>query len=95
MNIKNLTIATARQLLDSQQLTSLELANYFLARINKYDETIKACLSFNEEMARQQAIEADKRLKAGEKGGLLGIPYLVKDNILVKEEKATAASKML
>ncbi len=95
MNSKKLTIAEARKLLDEGQLTSLELVEYYLARINKYDQSIKACLACNGDLAREQARQADQRLAAGEKGGLLGIPYLAKDNILVKGEKATAASKML
>lgn len=95
MNSKKLTIAEARKLLDGGQLTSLELVEYYLARINKYDKSIQACLACNSQLAREQAQQADQRLAAGEKGGLLGIPYLVKDNILVKGEKATAASKML
>ncbi len=95
MDKKNLTIAEARKLLDEGRITSLELVDYFLARIDRYNQVVKACLSFNGELAREQARQADQRLAAGERGGLLGIPYLVKDNILVKEEKATAASKML
>lgn len=95
MNLSNITIKEARKLLDNGKLTSLELTDFFLQRISDLDENLKTCISVFFNSARKDAKEADKRIAQGEKGDLLGIPYLLKDIILTKGKKTTAASKML
>jgi len=66
-----------------------------LAQIKKLDKDIHACLLVCEAEALAAAAEADQRIKAGEKGSLLGIPYLCKDIIMTKGLRTTAASKIL
>lgn len=95
MNLSNITIKEARKLLDNGKLTSLELTDFFLQRISDLDENLKTCISVFFDSAREDAKEADKRIAQGEKGDLLGIPYLLKDIILTKGKKTTAASRML
>jgi aspartyl-tRNA(Asn)/glutamyl-tRNA(Gln) amidotransferase subunit A len=94
-NLNELTIKEARELLDSGKVSSLELTQACLARIKELNGEINACLLVDENGAILAAREADKRLSEGEKGGLLGIPYLCKDNIMVKGLRTTAASKIL
>lgn len=95
MNLNELTILEARTLLDKGSITSVELTESCLARIKEIDKKIHACLSLARKEALTEAGLADKRLRAGERSPLLGIPYLVKDNILTKGLATTAASKML
>ncbi len=95
MNLNELTIFEARQLLDKGKITSVELTEACLLRIKEVDKKLHACLSISRKEALTEASLADKRIRAGERGDLLGIPYLVKDNILTKGTKTTAASKML
>ncbi|MFA5000472.1 MAG: Asp-tRNA(Asn)/Glu-tRNA(Gln) amidotransferase subunit GatA [Patescibacteria group bacterium] len=95
MSLNKLTIKEARGKLDSGEITALDLTRACLARIKEVDGEIHACLSICEKEALVAAEEADKRLKAGETGDLLGIPYLCKDNIMTKGLKTTAASKIL
>jgi len=95
MNLNELTILEARQLLDKGKITSVELTEACLGRIGEIDKKVHACLLVSRKEAMTEASLADKRIRAGEAGALLGIPYLVKDNILTKGLKTTAASKML
>jgi aspartyl-tRNA(Asn)/glutamyl-tRNA(Gln) amidotransferase subunit A len=95
MNLEKITIKGARDLLKSKKISSLEMTRFFLDRIKKFDGDIRSCISVFEEEAEQEAQEADERIARGEEGDLLGIPYLLKDNMLVKNRKTTAASKML
>jgi aspartyl-tRNA(Asn)/glutamyl-tRNA(Gln) amidotransferase subunit A len=94
IDLKNLDIKKARQHLDAGDFSALELTRVYLAEIKKKDGDIHAYLEVFSD-AEEQAKTADEKIKAGEKGMLLGIPLAVKDNILIKGRKASAASKIL
>jgi aspartyl-tRNA(Asn)/glutamyl-tRNA(Gln) amidotransferase subunit A len=95
MNLLDITIVDARKMLDNKEITAVELTRACLARIERFDIKIHACLTVCADEALAAALMADERLAKGECGGLLGIPYLAKDNIMTKGIKTTAASKML
>lgn len=95
MNLNELTIKTAQQLLQSEEITSVELTKACLKRIKQVDRKIHACLMVDEKSALRKAALADKRRQQGESSPLLGIPFLVKDNIMTKGMITTAGSKML
>ncbi len=96
MNLKELTIKEAHKLLEKKEITSVELAKAHFDEIKKGDKEIHAFLSLNEEEALAAAKKVDERISKGEPIEMLaGIPAAVKDNILVKNAKTTAASKIL
>ncbi|MDP1706254.1 MAG: Asp-tRNA(Asn)/Glu-tRNA(Gln) amidotransferase subunit GatA [bacterium] len=96
MDLKNLSIASVRQSLVDKVFSAKELTEYFLAQINEKDSDLKAFLSVNKEEALKQAVVVDEIVTSGrELPSLSGLPLAVKDNILIEDWPATAASKIL
>lgn len=62
------------------ELTSVEATEAAIARIEEYDEAINAVVVRDFDRARQQARDADARLKKVEKAPLLGVPMTVKES---------------
>ena len=96
MKLNELTISKARQALLKKEFSALELTQAFLDRIKERNNKINAVLSLCEEKAVLKAKEIDEFIsKRIELPVLAGIPCLIKDNILVKDVKCTAGSKIL
>lgn len=76
------------------EVTSVELTNYFLSRIDHYAD-LNAYLDVNNELSLEQAKQADKLLQSGNAGPLTGIPLAHKDVFVTKGWKSTAGSMML
>lgn len=94
MTIETLTIAEARRALDAREYTARDLAAAFLDRISKVNPTLNAFLEVFDDVLAQADV-ADARIQRGESAPLLGIPLAIKDNILIKGKKVSAASKIL
>ncbi len=89
-------IKDLHQKLVSGEISALRLTEEYLSKIKKENENIFAYLTITEKLALEQAQRVDDKIKNGEEIGILeGIPGSVKDMILVKNERATAASKIL
>lgn len=94
--LNNLSVVSAHELLRSKKVSCIDLVQYYLDRIKKYDSTIKACLTVCADQAIVQAKAVDEKVQAGEKIELLeGIPFAAKDMCLTAGVKTTAASKIL
>ena len=92
----SLSATSMKELLDKKEVSSVEITKSVIERIEKTDKDINAYISYNFENAVKQAQEVDEKRAKGETVGVLaGIPIAVKDNICVKNLKATCASKML
>ena len=64
------------------QITSLELCQIYIDRINKFEKDIKAWAHFDKKLLLEKAAEADEHRKSGKTlGPLHGIPVAVKDII--------------
>ncbi len=77
------------ELLGQGQVAPRELTEFFLARIRRLDPEIGAFVSVREERALEEADAALDRLRAGERGPLLGIPIALKDNVDIAREPTT------
>ncbi len=96
MELTDLTITQSHEGLLKKQFSALELAKVFFDRIKEENKKINAVLTLCEDRALSQAKSIDDLLsQKRELPPLAGIPCLVKDNILVKDVRATAGSKIL
>ena len=89
------TIRELRQALDDKEVSSVELAKFFLARIKKYNPELNAFITITEDEALGQAGDADQAIARGEVGLLTGIPYAAKDLFSTRGIATTAASRIL
>lgn len=77
-------------LIKNKKMTSVELTQFFLNRLKKWGDTLECVITLTEELALQQAKQADAEIKKGiYKGPLHGIPYGLKDLFAVKGYKTT------
>ena len=81
------------ELIRTKQISSVELTQFFLERLKKYDVQLACVVTLTEDLAIQQASQADAEIKAGKYRGLLhGIPYGAKDLLAKKGYKTTWGS---
>ncbi|WP_282920403.1 Asp-tRNA(Asn)/Glu-tRNA(Gln) amidotransferase subunit GatA [Ignavigranum ruoffiae] len=81
--------------LKAGQFTSVELVEHLFDYIDATDQQLNAFISLNKEEALKAAHEADQRGYQDSSFALNGVPIAIKDNILTKDLRTTAASKML
>ncbi len=87
------SIPQLASLIKNKKITSVELTKFFLDRLKKWGDTLECVITLTEDLALQQAKQADDELKRGiYRGPLHGIPYGLKDLFAVKGYKTTWGS---
>ncbi len=92
----HLTAIQIRDKFLNGEFTATQITQHFLDRIEKYNKQTGAFLVVFNEKALARAKELDAKKASGKAmGKLAGIPIAIKDNIHVKGELTTCASKFL
>ncbi|CAM6086259.1 unnamed protein product [Calypogeia fissa] len=89
-----MTVLELGALIRTKQVTSQELVQLYTNRLQRYDQWLKAVITYTTELANEQALAADALLEKGiYLGPLHGIPYGLKDIMAVPKYKTTWGSR--
>ena len=91
----NKTIAELKTALDNKTVSSVELTQHYLDRINQFDGDINSFITVTAEQALAQAKAADDARASGNINTLTGIPIAHKDIFCSNGVKTSCGSKML
>ncbi|MBC2715356.1 MAG: Asp-tRNA(Asn)/Glu-tRNA(Gln) amidotransferase subunit GatA [Desulfobacteraceae bacterium] len=95
MNLHELTIHDAQDLLKNKEISAKELTRAVFDRIDTVEPSVDAYISVTKDIALSQADAADKAISGDNIKTLTGIPLAVKDLICTKGVATTCASKIL
>ena len=95
MNLYELTIHQAHDLLRKKEVTSEEITRAVLERIDAVENKVGAFLTVAADQAIEQARRADDAIKKGHCGPLTGIPFGIKDVICTEGLRTTCGSRIL
>lgn len=94
--LHTLPVAELAQRLRNRQLSAVQLTDYFLARIARFNPHVTAFIHVDPTRARSDALRADAELANGhDRGPLHGIPYALKDIFDVAGVVTTCHSKIM
>jgi len=95
MDLFLLTLTEAGKRLESGDITSVQLTESVLSRIETVEPRVKAFITLQTDAALSQAEEADRHRKTGRAGRLCGLPISVKDVLCTSTMPTTCGSKIL
>ncbi len=91
----NITITELRKKLLSKEISATEILDYYLNRIEKFDQKLNSYITVCTEEAKKQAKEFDENFEKYKDKKLSGIPISVKDVFSTKDILTTCASHIL
>jgi aspartyl-tRNA(Asn)/glutamyl-tRNA(Gln) amidotransferase subunit A len=94
-SLTNSSLIQLSQMLANKAISSVELTQTFLNRIDALNPGINAYIALDKDKTLAQAKAADVRIAAGNAEPLTGIPIAQKDIFCAKDWQTTCGSKML
>lgn len=92
-NLEDVAFYSVRQLAElvrTRKVSSTALTEMYIARLKRYDPTLKFVITLTEERAKAKAKEADAEIAKGTyRGPLHGLPWGAKDLLAVKGYRTT------
>ena len=85
-------LAEHAAMLDRGEVSSRELTDLFLDRIERHDPALNAFRVVFDELARAEAAQADARRRSGDTRPLLGIPLAIKDDTDIQGQVTACGS---
>jgi aspartyl-tRNA(Asn)/glutamyl-tRNA(Gln) amidotransferase subunit A len=96
MDVSKLTIKHVSKLIASREISSVELVDTTIEKIEKLNPKLNSFITIIDQSARTEAERADLLIKQGKYlGPLHGIPISLKDLIYIKGVRSTSGSKIL
>jgi aspartyl-tRNA(Asn)/glutamyl-tRNA(Gln) amidotransferase subunit A len=95
MDYFSLTLCEAKKLLEKGEVSSVQLTESVLWRIDAVEDRVKSFITLDREGALSRADEADRTRQEGGGGELCGLPIGVKDVLCTSDMKTTCGSRIL
>jgi len=95
MELHDLTLIQALEMLDKKEVSSVELTRALLERMEATEDRVRAYLTTIPELALEQAEAADQARAQGGAGPLCGVPAGLKDVLCTQGVRTTCGSKIL
>src|SRR4051794_26806486 len=96
MDLSNLSATEPKKLLEENKITSVDLVNFYLGNIQKFNEKYNVYLSIRDkDELMKEAESADKERQIGSNKKLLGLPFSIKDSFMTKGTFTTAGDLFL
>jgi aspartyl-tRNA(Asn)/glutamyl-tRNA(Gln) amidotransferase subunit A len=95
MQLYQLTAHQLHEMLLRKEVTSREITESVLRRIEEVEGRVHAYITQTPDLALEQAEAADNRIRRGEAGSLTGVPVAIKDVICTRGIRTTCGSRIL
>ena len=96
MELYNMTLSQIAKKIKDKEFTIKEVLDSQFSRIEKVEPKLEAYITILKDEAYKRAEELQAKLDNNEDIGILGgVPIAIKDNICMKDVKATCSSRML
>jgi len=93
--MEKLSLRELSEGLKARKFSSVELTQFFLDRLEKYNLSINAFISIDKDKSLAMASRSDAIIKEGKQDYLTGVPIAQKDIFCAEGWKTTCGSKML
>lgn len=97
MNLEPLSAAELGRRMAARELSSRDVAEYFLDRIERLDGPLQSYVHVDSEIVLRDALAIDQRIARGDSdlSPLAGVPVALKDILCVRDVATTCGSRML